>query len=723
MREIHDVICRVCHISCSMKVEIEDGVPVKAYGAKDNPVYFGYSCVKGRQIPAITTNPQRLLHAVKRTPYGRYERIAVEQAYDEIAVRVKALIDEFGPRSIADYSGTFGAMYLLPEAMARAFMDAIGSPMHFTNGTIDQPGKPIAMALHGRWGGGLQSFDSSDVCLQFGGNPVLSKWGAIPPFNPAKRLRDARLRGMKLIVVDPRRTETSGAADIHLQCRPGKDPVILAGMIHWIIANGRYDHDFVNGETQGFAELRRAVAPFTPARAAAEAGLDEQYLIAAARVFAEAKRGYANAGTGSNMAAHGTLVEYLVLCLNTICGRWLRAGERVPNPFVLIRENRGKAQAMPRQPAYGFGEQLRVRGLTNTAAGMPAAVIPAEILTPGPGQVKALFVNGGNPVENMPDQVRMLEAYKALSLSVALDCRMSASARVSDYVFGARILLEEPACSIANEGMIASYGLSIGCPEPFGQYQPKLIEPPAGSEVIAEWELYYALAQRLGLNLRIRGRPVDMEQKPTSDQLLDMYTRGSRIPLAEVRNYPAGKVFDDPSIVVLPKDEGYEGRLELGAPEMMQELVEVANEPASTRPFSLVSCRLHDIYNSAGRDIPVLAANRPYNPLFVHPDDLAGLGLRDGDMVQVTSDHAGIIAVVEADPGIRRGVVALSHGFGGVPEEGVDVHQSGSSSSRLIDGDRGYDRFSGIPRMSAIPVTLTPLVRGDSNQPVVSAVA
>ena len=92
-------------------------------------------------------------------------------------------------------------------------------------------------------------------------------------------------------------------------------------------------------------------------------------------------------------------------------------------------------------------------------------------------------------------------------------------------------------------------------------------------------------------------------------------------------------------------------------------------------------------------------------------------------MVQVTSDHAGIIAVVEADPGIRRGVVALSHGFGGVPEEGVDVHQSGSSSSRLIDGDRGYDRFSGIPRMSAIPVTLTPLVRGDSNQPVVSAVA
>jgi len=712
VKSVHHAICRVCHISCPLKVEIEDDVPVRAWGDKDNKVYWGYSCIKGRQLPAIHRNPQRLLGAFKRRPDGGFDPIPAESAIDEIADKVRLLVDRFGPRAIADYCGTFGALYLLPEAMSGAFLAALGSPMHFTNGTIDQPGKPIAMALHGRWGGGLQSFADADVCLLLGNNPLLSKWGGIPPFNPAKRLRDAQARGLKLIVVDPRRTETAAKAELHLQCRPGHDAAILAAIIQWIIANQLYDHDFVAAETDGFDRLSQAVADFTPERVAARAGLAVDQLIDAARLFATARRGYANAGTGSNMAPHGTLMEYLVLVLNSLCGRWLRAGEKLPNPYVYIRAPQGKAQPGRRQPAYGFGERLRVRGLSNTAAGMPASVIAEEILLPGEGQVKALFVNGGNPVENMPDQIRMIEAYRALQLSVALDTRMSASARLSDYVFGTRILLEEPAISIANEGMIASYGLSVGCPEPFGQYQPKLVEPPKGSDVIAEWELYWGLGRRLGLPLMLRGQPVDMVNKPTSDALLRLYTRGARIPFDEVMRFPAGHVFDDPSLLVRPRDQDCTERLHLAAAEMIEDLADLARAldkaDDQSYPFRLISCRLHEIYNSSCRDLPMLAARRPFNPLFAHPDDLAALGAADGDLVTIASARATIVAVAEADPSIRRGVVALAHGHGGVPGPVNDVRRHGSAVSRLIDNSVSYDRFSGLPRMSAIPVTLKP---------------
>ncbi|GAB4152909.1 MAG: molybdopterin oxidoreductase family protein [Sphingomonadales bacterium] len=710
MTQTHHAICRVCHIGCAMKVDIKDGVLVKAIGDKDNPVYFGYSCVKGRQWPVVHRNPGRILQPLKRTPYGRYEAISAGQAMDEIATKIQAIIDEFGPRAIAAYSGAFGHLYLLPEALCRSMLGAIGSPMAFTNAAIDQPGKPIAMALHGHWSGGMQPFESADVCMLFGANPLLSKWGGIPAFNPAKRLKDAKARGLKLIVVDPRVTETARQADIHLQARPGCDPIILAGMINWIIAHDAYDKAFVTQETSGFETLRQAVAPLTLARAAAEAGVPLDQLTEATRLFAAGPRGMASAGTGSNMAKHGTLAEYLLLALNSLCGRWLRAGEPVHNPRVMIRENKAKAQASRRMPAFGFGEKLRVHGLTNTAAGMPTGGLLGEILTPGEGQVKALFANGGNPVESFPDQIRMGEAMKTLMLSVTLDIRMSATARMSDYVFGTTTGLEEPCISLPGEGMFA-YGLSFGFPEPYGQYQPKLIDPPAGSEVMPGWEVFYGLAQRLGLQLNIRGRDIDMVNKPSCDDLLELLTRGSRIPLAEVKKYPGGHIFEDKNAVVAPKDDGWSETLDIAAEPMIGELNEIiqglATQPAPDDfPLRLISCRLHDVYNSALRDIPVLAKKQPFNPAFVHPDDLDALGIEDGEMAELVSPYAAIKVIVEADARVRRGVVALAHGQGGVPDQDDDIRTWGSPQGRLIDSERDYDKISGLPRMSAIPVRL-----------------
>lgn len=713
----HLAICRFCHAFCGIRVTVENGRAVKIIGDRDNPLYHGYTCVKGRQLPAQHYNPERLLQPQKRSAKGHVP-MASAAALDEIAERLTELVDQHGPRSVATYAATYAFPYPAGGAMANAFMDALGSPMRFVSGSIDQPGKPVAVALHGRWHAGPQAFADSDTWMLVGANPVVSKWGGIPQYNPGKRLHDALKRGMKLIVIDPRRTECADKALIHLQCKPGEDPTILAGIANIIIAEKLYDEAFMQAEVEGFEALRAAVAPFSPAYVARRADVPRDQLLAAARTFAGARRGMTTAGTGPNMAPRGTLTEYLVLVINTLCGRWLRAGEPMPNPFVLLPERRGRAQSEPKPPAWGYGEQLRVRDLTDNAGGLSAAALADEILLPGEGQVQALFSIGGNPMTAWPDQLKTHQAMQALKLNVTLDIKMSATAKMADYVLPPKLGLEAPAISQPNEG-IWFYGASTGFPEPYAMYQPKIVDPPGGSDLLEEWEVFYGLAQRMGLELTFAGERLDMHSAPSTDALFELLCRGSRIPLDEVKQHPHGHIWNDPSITVLPKSPDWTEKLDVGNPFMMSDLAEVSSEPVTdhggyaadmTFTHRLVSRRLNDVYNSSGRDIPKLVRNHRYNPAFMNPHDLEALGLHAGDVVEISSDHATILGVVEEADDVRPGVVSMAHSFGDAPEFDRKVFTIGSNTGRLTSVERDYDPRTGMPRMSAIPVNIQ---RGD----------
>ena len=717
MAQTQTAICRFCHSFCGIKVDIEDGKLVKVLGDIDNPMYHGYTCIKGRELAEQHYNLERLLAPVKRVN-GKSKTINPEQALDEIATKLETLIAEHGPRAVALYTGTYAFPYPAGTTMSAAFMKAIGSPMQFSSGSIDQPGKPMAVAFHGRWHAGPHPFSESDTWMLVGANPVVSKWGGIPQYNPGKRLHDALKRGMKLITIDPRVTECARRAHLHLQCKPGEDPTLLAAIAHVIIAEDLFDEAFINDDVDGFDALKQAVAPFTPEYAARRADVPAAQIIEAARIFAGGQRGMATAGTGPNMAPRGTLTEYLVLVINTLCGRWLREGEKMPNPFVLMPERRGRAQAEPKTRAWGYGEQLRVRNLADNAGGLSTAALADEILLEGEGQVKSLISLGGNPMAAWPDQLKTFEAMQRLELNVALDIKMSATAKLADYVLPPKIGLETPAMSQPNEG-IWFYGFSTGFPEPYAMYQPALIQPPAGANLLEEWEVFFGLAQRMGLSLTFAGEQLDMTSKPTTDELFELICRGSRIPLDEVKRYPHGHIFDDPDITVLGKDPDCEEKLDIGNREMMAELSEVQNEPLTnhggyagepTFTHRLVSRRMNDVYNSSGRDIPRLVRNHRYNPAYMNPGDIDALGLHDGDVVEISSDHATILGVVEAAADIRAGVVSMAHAFGDAPEHDKDLFYIGSNTGRLTSVEHHYDPRTGMPRMSAIPVNIR---RGD----------
>ncbi|MET0377396.1 MAG: molybdopterin-dependent oxidoreductase [Spongiibacteraceae bacterium] len=714
MAQIHSSLCRVCPQGCALRVEVNNGCVTKITGDKTNPLYRGYICVKGSAQVEMLQSHERLLSSYKRLDNGTLQKIPVEQALDEIAEKLRVIIARDGPRAVATYLGTYIITTPLNAFFEEAFARALGTPMRFAPATIDKPGKYIAKALLGSWMAPAMSFHDADVALLIGINPFVAYQG-FPLGNPVKWFKEVTERGMKTLVIDPRRTEVARRAHLHLQPRAGEDLAILAGMLRLILRDDLYDHDFVAAHVEGLEQLRAAVEAFTPELVAARADIDCNQFIALTRMFASAKRGYVIVGTGPNMSGPGTLIEYLAQVLDTICGNWMREGEKVPCAGVLtpVREYRAQAQA-PTGKAFGFGEKLRVRNLTNTAPGMPSSAMAEEMLLAGEGRVRALISVNGNPAAAFPDQLLTIEALKSLELLVQVDPWLSQTAQLAHYVIAPKMPLEMPSNSYFHD-YTNNLGAGYGTLQSYAQYAPALVEPPAAADVIEEWQLYFRLAQKmqLALTLSTQAGPVAlaMDTELSADELLELLCRNSRVPLAEVKKYPGGAIFNDATASVLAQEKGWTGRFQVGDRDMMRDLDNFAAALSSPsvedvdRPFRLISRRLNHVMNSACNN-SATHRGKAYNPAYMHPGDMAALGLATGDAVSISSARATIPAIVEADATLRRGLISMTHAFGGFPEDDDRFRELGSCTGRLTAIDDRYDCYSGQPRMSAIPVAV-----------------
>jgi anaerobic selenocysteine-containing dehydrogenase len=709
---------------CPIVVTIEDGRAVEVHGDREAPLFEGYTCPKGRALPEIHANPKRLLHSLRRRADGSHEQIGSEDAVAEIADRLCDVVDRYGPNAVAIYIGTSSAAYPAMGSIAASMLTALGSKMIFSAASIDQPGTRIADAMHGLWLGGRTPFDETDAFLFAGTNPVISKQFLAE--NPAKRLARAVERGTKVVVIDPRRSETARWAHVHLQARPGQDAIVMAGLLHIVLREDFVDHDFVRANVAGVDSLRSAVAPFTPEFVARQADIAIDDLVEAARTLGTARRGGAGGGTGISMTSCTSVVSYLLLCLMSLRGWWAREGDRIERPNVLMPPNHAKAQARRPYRALGFGHKMRVRGLEQTNGGLPTAALADEILLPGEGQIRALLNVGGSPMMAWPDQRRTREALESLDLFVTTDVEYSATARMADYVVAAKMTFETPSMTQVTE-VIKYFHPGYGFRAPYAQYTPALVDPPAGSDLIEDWQLYYRVAQRLGLSLNIVnvfGRmgahleapiqvtPLDMEHEPTTDDLYEIMCENSNISLDEVKRHTHGHVFEELlEMRVGPADPECEDRLDVGNADMLDELAEirdraVAAEVDHERPFLFVPRRENRVINTTGRSLPGLMRGRHYNPAFMHPDDLTRLGIAPGDLVEVRSEYDAITGVAEADADLRPGLVSMSHNFGGNPGEDEDPRIDGANTNRLLRVDVEYDRYTGQPRMGALPVAI-----------------
>ena len=701
--------CRICAGQCGLKLEIDDnGRVVDVRGDEENPVTLGYACSKGITLPEAHRDPARLLHPLKRQPDGRFESIGWDQALDEIAARVRSTIDRHGAEAVAGFRGTMNysnlpANHLLPEWLA-----CLGSTSFFSTMTVDQSAKWVTFERLGGWAAGRDPLATADVLLWIGTNPLVS----LSTFNfdlqhPVQRLREAKARGMRLVVIDPRRTESARHADVFLQPLPGEDVTVVAGLLNLIFARGWQDDEFCARHVNGLDGLRAAVAAFTPDYVAKRAGIEAEALARAAALFAEPladrrKRGSAASGTGPNMGPHSNLAEHLIESINVVCGRYARPGDPVANPGVLGPAWPRVAQVIPPRRSWETGPKSRVRGLGRIFGEKMSGALADEILTPGEGQVRALFVDGGNPVIALPQQAHTEAAFRALDLLVTIDPFMTATARLSHYVLPPKMMLER------HDLGSRDYEAHV-MQRPYAQYSEPVLAPPDGADVRDDWEVFYELARRLDIRLTLDGEPLDMASKPTTEGLLQILTRRSTVPFERIRAATRGCVFDVEPQVVTGDDPASAGRFDVAPPDVVEELAVVHGQDLrqdSPYDLRLAVRRLRDVQNTMYHDLPGIRRRVPRNLAHVHPDVLRTAAIEEGSLVEVASRHGAIRLPVRADADVRPGVVSIPHGWGDLLDAPADERAPGSNVNGLTHAADGSDPINAMPCLTGLPVRL-----------------
>jgi len=708
--QTHKTFCRFCHANCAMEVDVENGRVLEVRGDPADPAFGGYTCLKGRELPDSHNAEHRLKHSLVRNAAGEFVETPMDQALAHVASELRRIIDTYGPHSVAVFMGSGGFQNSAAMAASLSFTQGIGSRNFYTSVTLDQPAKVFTTQRYGKWMAGPNTFSEADVAMFIGNNPIVSHYapvGGVPPFSPSRRIRDKKAEGLKLIVADPRESDVARLADIYLPVKPGEDPAMLAGMLNVIIEEGLYDRNFVAAHVDGFDELAEAVKAFPPQVAAERAGLDPDQLIAAARMFASGSKGCAVTGTGPEMAGNGTLTEYLVTCLNTICARFKQEGEKAAIPGVFSPyQTARRAQVAPPVPMFGAEgmPQSRFRGLGHLGWEMPCNVLADEILTPGEGQVRALISVGGNPVVGFPDQAKMVRALDDLELFVQIDPWMSASAKRASVVLAPSQCLEREDITNLSEWWHE---------EPYARYTEALATPPG--DVIDEYEMFWTLAHHLGTPMNLMGGPLPMERKPSKQEFLDLATAGCLVKPSKVREDcraagGAAVIYPESHPMVEPLDEEQFHRFDLAAGAMPSELLRYASNAATRAGFDfrLISRRSKTRFNSIGHPLKKLQEKTTTNPAYIHPDDIAALGLTEGGIVEITSPHATIHGVVKASDKVRRGLVSMAHAYGDADASKEDVRERGSSTNRLTSEVVDFDPITGQSLQSAIPVKLVP---------------
>ncbi len=708
MAETHKTFCRHCMSICGMNIEVEDNKVIRVRGDKEHPVSQGYSCAMGQHSMCVQEDSRRLHAAQQRQADGSFQDVALDYALDQVGDKLRQLLEQHGPRSIALYYGTGTAYSGLAYNVAKSWLRSIGSPEHYTSMTLDQSSMFVCRDRMGAFKTGRPYLEQLDTIMLIGNNVAISHQGwarsSVPGSNARKSIAAARERGAKLIVVDPRYTETAEKADLFLQVKPGTDSVLLAAMIRVILKQGWYDRAFCDRFVTSLDQLEQAVEPFSLPYSSRRTGVDADKIFAAAEMFATAKRANAGLGTGPCFAPNSNLAEHLTEALNALCGGYKRAGD-VVRTTGLYNSGQTVEGVYPPNRTWERGVKLRTADIGLLNSEFPSSRLPHEILHEGEDRIRALIVFGGNPLTAIGGTDKTYEAFKNLELLVSVDPRTSPTGELADYIIPTKLPLEREDMNLALEGVR---------PINWVDYSYPVIEPPEG--ILEDWEVFWELSRRMGVQLNFRlgswgaqrgeGIDLDMETRPQTSDLYRYACDSVGISYDELRRNPGGMIMDRPESVVqaAPEDDGV--RLDLCPDDVAEEIAEVFSEAAdvdSNYPYLLISRRVQRVMNAMYHNLDQVQEKYDMAPLYMHPADIGVEQLQTGEVVSIASPEGKIVGRLTADETLQRGVVAMPMGWGSTDPDAPDS----TLTSRLISIDTDVEAINFMPRQTAIPVAIS----------------
>lgn len=720
--------CRNCGALCSMELSIDNNKIIAVKGDDTASPYGGYMCAKGRASADFhnvvdnndvanngadkkTGAENRLLHSLKRDPENNFCTISPASAMDEIAEKISALIAQHGPRSIAFFHGTGAYRSTLGGLLERAFVSEIGSPNFFSTMTIDQSAKWVTSGRMGMMASGKPSTRDIDLAVIAGNNPIVTH--QTYPFSagesgaPSKSLTALKERGGKIIVIDPRKTETARYADLLIQPLAGHDAAIFAAIAHILLRDNTYNKNFCERFVTQLDKLRAAVAPFTPELAAQRADVPVEQIELAAQWIGEAKRAFIGSGTGPSMSAHSNLNDHMIEVVNALVGGYRRAGDLVRNPGTL-KPRHIYETVVPAGRSWERGAKCRTVDIGTLYGEFPTALLPQEILTPGPDKIRALIVFGGNPLMALGDPDRAIPAFEDLELLISLDARMNETAQLAHYVIATTQHFERADLSIAGDSLY---------PEAFAQYAPPILPKPG--ETIHDWEFFWGIASRMNIPLTLKywnyglnyatipgGLALDMKHAPSEEEMFRFLCKDSRVPFDELLANPSGVRPALSSHYVKAMDDNGE-RLQLCPSDVAAELNIVLNEkPQSDFKYQLTCRRILEAMNSAYRDSDRTLKKYPTNWAYMNPLDMQDNQIEENSSVEIESEVGCIRGIARADKGLRRGIISMTHLYGSMEISTDPLKQRGSHTGRLTSLQNYLEPINFMPRFSGIPVNI-----------------
>ncbi|MES2016257.1 MAG: molybdopterin-dependent oxidoreductase [Pseudomonadota bacterium] len=728
-------ICPFCEACCGLELDVEQQQVVRIRADEQDVFSSGFLCPKAIGLKDLHADPDRL-----RTPLikrdGQFEPASWDQAYAEIERRLPPIIAAGGPNAVATVLGNpvahkMGLALYFPR-LARA----LGTRNMFSASSVDQIPKMLSVGLmFGTWlSVPVPDIERSQFLLILGANPMVSNgslW-TVPDFRA--KAKALRARGGKIVVVDPRRTETAAVADQHHFIRPGADVYFLLGIAHAL-----FDEQLVNlgrlaEHTAGLAELEAALRPFSPESVAPRCGIEAATMRALARTLAATRHAAVYGRIGTCTQQFGTLCSWLIDVVNVLTGHLDEEGGMMfPKAAAFAANTRGA-------PGSGRGVvsaryHSRVSGLPEVAGEIPLTCLAEEIDTPGPGQIKALIAIAGNPVLSAPNGARLAAALDQLEFMVSFDIYLNETSRHADVILPGLSPLEESHYDVSFtqfshrnharysapvlarfedqpeewESMlrIAAIAKGLGAQADIDAFDDAALEEelkkmagPMAGQLMAALQPLRGPERMLELGLR---------SGPYGDQF---GARPGGLTLAKIKAAPSGIDLGPMGQRIPEALRTPSGKIELAPPLLIGDLARVlADLQAPTPELVIIGRRQLRSNNSWMHNLPVLAKGAFRCTALVHRRDAARLGLADGAMAQVSNGARRIAVQVELSDDMMPGVVSLPHGWGhDLPGTQMTVasERPGANLNALLD-ENLRDPLSGNAVLSGIAITMAPL--------------
>ncbi|WP_343349378.1 molybdopterin oxidoreductase family protein [Pseudomonas sediminis] len=695
-KSLHYRACHLCEAICGLAIETEvqpDGsTQIRSIkGDAQDSFSRGHICPKAVALQDIQNDPDRICQPMRRIG-EQWQAIGWEEAFELVAEHLSTIQAAHGQNAVAVYQGNPSVHNYGLMTHSNYFLGQLKTRNRFSATSVDQ--LPHHLTTHLMYGHGLlipiPDIDHTDFMLILGGNPLASNGSIMTVPDVEKRLKAIQARGGKLVVVDPRRSETAAIADQHLFVRPGSDAALLLALLNTLFEEGLTRDSHL--PVEGLEQVREAIAGFGAEAMSARCGVPAETIRQLARDFAAADKAVCYGRMGVSTQAFGTLCQWLVQIINLVTGNLDRAGGVLcTTPAVdLVASTSG---------GHFNRWQSRVSGLPEYGGELPVSALAEEMLTPGEGQIRALVTVAGNPVLSTPNGRQLEQALDGLDFMLSVDFYINETTRYADLIL-------PPTAPLEHDHYDTTF--NVFAVRNVTRFNEAILAKPDGA--LHDWEIFVGLAKAFAARN-------GLELKPTMapEQMIDMGLRfgpyGDRsehkLSLAALREHPHG-------VDLGPLQPNLAARLKTpskavqAAPELLlADLARFAEQPQPAADELLLIGRRHVRSNNSWmHNYHRLVKGKPRHQLLMNPQDLASRGLADGQRVRVRSRVGSIEVEVAASDEVMAGVVSLPHGWGHArPGVQMDIAraQPGASANDLTD-ERQLDALSGNAVLNGVPV-------------------